>query len=110
MCTAKPRPLRTHFVPRWTAFAALLCACTEADTDAPEMTGEGENPAVLVAAQMFAPDAYLTYVELFPEVPEGDVDLGGFREFGNANAYSFGGRVFVEVDGRVKRFSVNEAL
>jgi hypothetical protein len=68
------------------------------------------GPAIMVVGQIFTPDAYNTYVGIFPEVPEGDVDFSRFREFGNANAYTSGGYVFVEEDGVMQRFSVGEDL
>lgn len=66
------------------------------------------DPAVMIVGQVYAPDGYFTYVAAFPDVPEGDVDFSKFREFGNANAYANGGYVFVEEDGVMKRFAVDE--
>lgn len=74
------------------------------DTDAPT------SPAVLVVGQVFTPDNYNTYVGALPDVPEGHVSFKRFREFGNANAYTHGGYVFVEEDGTMKRFSVGDDL
>jgi hypothetical protein len=64
----------------------------------------------MVVGQIYAPEDYFTYVGVFADVPEGDVSLDGFREFGNANAYTSGGYIFVEQDGIVQRFSVDEDL
>jgi hypothetical protein len=64
----------------------------------------------MVVGQAFTPEEYLTYVGVFPDVPEGDIDFSGFREFGNANAYTHAGYVFVEEAGKVKRFEVNDDL
>jgi hypothetical protein len=87
--------------------AALGSAgCT--DESEPQTGAPGESPAVMVVGQAFTPEEYLTYVRAFPDVPEGDVDFSEFREFGNANAYTYGGYVFVDEDGQVKRFSVGE--
>ncbi|HKO91431.1 MAG TPA: hypothetical protein VJU61_09785 [Polyangiaceae bacterium] len=66
--------------------------------------------AIMLAGQIYSPDAYNTYVGIFPEVPEGDVAFDTFREFGNANAYAHAGYVFVEEDGVMQRFSVNDSL
>jgi hypothetical protein len=68
------------------------------------------NPAVLIAGQAYTPEDYLTYVKVFPEVPEGDVDFKSFREFGNANVTVHDGRVFVEQDGVMQRFDVDADL
>ena len=72
--------------------------------------GEPTNSAVLIAGQAYTAEDYLTYVGVFPEVPEGDVDFENFRELGNANVTVHDGRVFVEQDGVMQRFSVDEAL
>lgn len=69
-----------------------------------------DNPAIMLAGQLYTPENYNTYVGIFPEVPSGDVDFDNFREFGNANAYTSGGYVFVEQDGVMQRFSVNADL
>jgi hypothetical protein len=66
--------------------------------------------AVMLVGQVYGPDSYSTYVGVFAEVPEGDVDMSSFREFGNANAYTSAGYVFVEEDGIMQRFSVDESL
>jgi len=68
------------------------------------------NPAVVVAGQVVTPDDYLTYLRVFPAVPEGNVDFAAFREFGNANTMVHGGRIFVEQGGVMQRFDVNENL
>ncbi|HTV19756.1 MAG TPA: hypothetical protein VMG12_13820, partial [Polyangiaceae bacterium] len=68
------------------------------------------NSAILLAGQVYSPEAYNTYVGIFAEVPEGDVDFASFREFGNANVYSHAGYVFVEEDGVMQRFSVDANL
>jgi hypothetical protein len=75
-------------------------------SDSTPSGGAGTQPAVLVAAQIVTPDDYLTYVGLFPDVPQGDVKLAAFREFGNANVSVHDGRVFVEQDGVMQRFEV----
>jgi hypothetical protein len=64
----------------------------------------------MLVGQVFTTDNYNTYVGILPDVPEGDVSFANFREFGNANAYAHGGYVFVEEDGRMKRFSLGEDL
>jgi len=87
----------------------LLAGCGEDAVEGPT-GGTGDNPAVLVVGQAYTPEEYLTYVRVFPDVPEGDVDFRGFREFGNANVYGEYGDVFVEQDGQVTRFSVNADL
>jgi hypothetical protein len=66
--------------------------------------------AVMVVGQVYNPEAYNTYVGVFPEVPEGDVSFANFREFGNANAYASNGYVFVEEEGIMQRFSIDENL
>lgn len=73
-------------------------------------SGPESHSAVLVAGQAYTPEDYLTYVRVFPEVPEGDFDFGSFREFGNANVSVHEGRVFVEQDGVMQRFDVSEDL
>lgn len=83
---------------------------SETETDNGAGTGEPTNPAVVVTAQIVTPTDYLTFVRAFPDVPEGDVDFSGFREFGNANTYLNEGKLFVEQDGVVQRFDVNEDL
>ena len=70
-------------------------------------TTEGQ---VLLVGQVFTPDNYNTYVGVLPDVPEGHVSFSRFREFGNANAYTHAGYVFVEEDGKMKRFSVGDDL
>jgi hypothetical protein len=101
--------------------AALSCvACGDEATiigagGAAAQPGEGlpgapTNPAILLVGQVYSPEAYNTYVGVLPEVPEGEVSFDTFREFGNANAYSHAGYVFVEEDGVVQRFSVGEDL
>jgi hypothetical protein len=106
----------TNMTPRNRLFAvavalagALSSACS---SDAPEEEGPGQTSqsAVLLAAEVLTPDDFLTYVGIFPEVPRGDVDFDDFREFGNANVYVNEGRVFVEQDGVVQRFDVNDEL
>jgi hypothetical protein len=70
-----------------------------------------DNPAIMVVGQLVGPEgSFNTYVGLFPEMPTGDVDFSNFREFGNANAYSNAGYVFVEEEGVMQRFSVDENL
>jgi hypothetical protein len=64
----------------------------------------------MVVGEAYTADDFLTYVRVFPDVPEGDVDFREFREFGNANAYTFGGYVFMEQGGEVTRFTVNQGL
>ena len=73
-------------------------------------SGRPTNSAILLAGQSVTPDDYLTYVGVLPEVPEGDVDFSKFREFGNANTYVHDGHVFVEQDGVMQRFDVDEDL
>ena len=68
------------------------------------------NSAILLVGQVYSPESYNTYAGVLPAVPEGDVDFATFREFGNANAYSHGGYVFIEEDGVMQRFSVDENL
>lgn len=100
----------------WRGFAAaaLLCAgCGDEATvisQGPSPEAAPTNPAVLVVGQVYAPEDYLTYVGVLPDVPVGDVSFDTFREFGNANAYAAGGYVFVEQDGVVQRFSVDANL
>jgi hypothetical protein len=89
--------------------AVALGACSDTDERVLEST-PGENGAVMVVGQAYTVDDYLTYLRIFPEVPAGNVDFSEFREFGNANAYAFGGYVFVEEDGVVTRFTVNDQL
>jgi hypothetical protein len=79
-------------------------------TAAPETPEAAKSSAIMLVGQIYSPDGYATYVGVLPEVPEGDVDFATFREFGNANAYSNAGYVFVEEDGIVRRFSVAEDL
>jgi hypothetical protein len=105
---------RTTALIAFSGFAALSSACSS--DDSPGSNGGGEpdsatNPAVLVAGQVYNPgEEYLTYVGIYPEVPQGDVDFGDFREFGNANVTVHDGRVFVEQEGVMQRFSVNGKL
>lgn len=73
-------------------------------------SGLPTSPAVLIAGQVYSPEDYLTYVRIFPDVPEGDIGFESFREFGNANVSVHDGRVFVEQDGTMQRFSVSEDL
>ena len=64
----------------------------------PESPGgeQPDNPAIMLVGQLVGPEgSFNTYVGLFPEMPTGDVDFQSFREFGNANAYSNAGYVFV---------------
>lgn len=81
-------------------------------TSAPdrEETEAATNSAVVLAGQAYTPDDFLTYVGVFASVPTGKVDFAKFREFGNANVSVHGGYVFVEADGVMTRFSVNEDL
>jgi len=77
-------------------------------------TAEGgaspQSGAVLVAGQTVGLETYQTYIKIFPEVPSGTVTFSQFREFGNANVYTFGGYVFVEEEGTMTRFAVDEKL
>ena len=91
------------------AASVSAAGCSDHESNAPS-GGSGENPAVMVVGQAYTPEEYLTYVGVFPDVPEGDIDFEHFREFGNANAYTHGGYVFVEEAGEVKRFEVNQDL
>lgn len=68
------------------------------------------NPAVVVVGQAYTPQDYLTYVRDYPDVPECDVSFAKFREFGNANVSVNEGKIFVEQDGTMQRFSVNADL
>lgn len=88
--------------------AFTLAACSDQDIDAAMDAESGTGPAVVMAAQVITPDDYLTYVAAFADVPEGEVGLSGFREFGNANVFVNGGYVFVEQDGVMRRFIVTE--
>jgi hypothetical protein len=109
--------------------AFVAAACSNADSralgpgrgfgdggngDSVDAGGEdgGSTPesAIVVVGQAYTPEDYLTYVRVFPDVPEGEVDFSGFREFGNANVYVHEGRIFVEQDGVVQRFSVDRDL
>lgn len=90
--------------------AALPALGCSDDSEKAAEGDAGKNPAVLVTAQSVTPDDYLTYVAAFDDVPQGHVDLAGFREFGNSNVYAYGGYAFVENDGVVKRFSVGQDL
>lgn len=81
----------------------------EANENPPANTSP-TNSAVMVVGQVYSPEGYNTYVAALPEVPEGEVDFARFREFGNANATTHGGYVFVEQDGIMQRFSVTEEL
>lgn len=108
------------------SLTGMLLGCTteeETSVSAGANNGGGEgdagdepvqptNSAILIAGQVYNPgDEYLTYVGIFPEVPEGNVSFGGnFREFGNANTFVHEGRVFVEQDGVMERFDVSEDL
>lgn len=115
---SRRRAVLTRAASLW--LALLLPACNDEDIvvlpPAPEdpLPAAPEpnptNPAVLVVGQVYSPEAYNTYVGIFPEVPEGDVDFAAFREFGNANVHTDGGYVFVEEEGVMQRFAVNEAL
>lgn len=96
-----------------------LSGCSDSNLDSDPESDEPDdkasieaptNSAIMLAGQVYTPDEYLTYVGVFPKVPTGNVSFEKFREFGNANASTFGGYVFVEEDGRVKRFSVDEDL
>lgn len=104
------RSLRSHPLLRGLLLAASVgsFACTDDSDEKPE--GSGTNPAVMVVGQAYTTEDYLTYVGVFPDVPQGNIGFSRFREFGNANAYTYGGYVFVEQDGEVKRFDVNEDL
>jgi hypothetical protein len=108
-----------------TAPALVLAACGGSDDtelmrplpEGREVAPAGDQPdaapatpAVMVVGQVYAPEDYFTYVGVFADVPEGEVSFDGFREFGNANAYTSGGYIFVEQDGIVQRFSVDEDL
>jgi hypothetical protein len=111
------RSERSSVVRQTFAAAALLCSgCGDEATVIGAGGVEpraGEAPAssaILLVGQIYSPEAYNTYVGVLPDVPVGDVSFDAFREFGNANAYSYGGHVFVEEDGVVQRFSVNENL
>jgi hypothetical protein len=99
----------------------FLSACSDSATivnpgeEPAGMAGGGNglgptNSAVMLVGQVYAFEGYNTYVGIFPEVPDGEVDFRSFREFGNANVYTKAGYVFVEEDGTVQRFSVNERL
>ncbi|MGC4087545.1 MAG: hypothetical protein QM756_06565 [Polyangiaceae bacterium] len=92
------------------ALQASACSSDSSPNDAGNESATPTNSAVLVAGQAYTPEDYLTYVRVFPQVPEGNVDFSEFREFGNANVTVHDGRVFVEQDGVMQRFSVNEAL
>ncbi|WP_157068752.1 hypothetical protein [Sandaracinus amylolyticus] len=94
------------------AVGASVSACSSGpDSSDPDGGGGGTlGPAVVVVGQAYTPEDYLTYVRVFPEVPEGDIDFGEFREFGNANVSVHDGRIFVEQDGVVQRFSVSADL
>jgi len=67
-----------------------------------------QAPAVLIATALLASDSVSTYVGAFPELPSGELDYGKLREFGNANVYTDNGYVFVEEEGTVSRFSVDD--
>ncbi|WP_437733335.1 hypothetical protein [Sorangium sp. So ce1335] len=105
---------RTTALLAFSGFAALSSACSSDDpsgANGGDVPDSATNPAVLVAGQVYNPgDEFLTYIGIFPEVPQGDVGFGDFREFGNATVTVYGGRVFVEQDGVMQRFSVNEKL
>jgi hypothetical protein len=92
--------------------AAALFGCGGSDevNVVPQAGSPATNPAVMLAGQVYSPEGYNTYVGVFDAVPDGDVDFATFREFGNANAFTSAGYVFVEEDGIMRRFSVNESL
>ncbi len=100
------------------ALAVTVSGCSDGAPRVAAMAPEGPaepggapaSSAIMLVGQIYGPEGYNTYVGIFPEVPSGDVDFGRFREFGNANAYSNAGYVFVEEDGVVQRFSIDENL
>lgn len=76
----------------------------------PEAPAQPDNPAIMLVGQLVGPEDFNTYVGIFPEMPTGEVGFESFREFGNANAFANAGYVFVEQDGVMQRFSVDENL
>jgi len=99
--------------PLFCGLALVMCSAASGCSDRSEIAptgGPGDTPAVMLVGQAFTPEEYLSYVGVFPDVPQGNLDFSGFREFGNANAYTHGGAVFVEEDGEVQRFEVNDDL
>lgn len=82
---------------------------TDTNEDPPGNEGPTSS-AVMVVGQIYSPEGYNTYVGALPDVPEGEVSFARFREFGNANATTHGGYIFVEQDGIMQRFSVTEEL
>ncbi len=72
--------------------------------------GQSDQSAIVLAAGVIPPEDFMTDVRVFPEVPAGDVELGDFREFGNANVYVNQGRVFVEQDGVMQPLRRSEDL
>jgi hypothetical protein len=72
--------------------------------------GAQESGAILVAGRLMGPDGDSSvYVGAYPELPTGELDYAGMREFGNANVYTANGYIFVEEAGVVTRFSVDES-
>lgn len=94
------------------ALLSLTCAvalgCGDGLGSEARSDESGTGPAVIVTAQVITPDDYLSYVAAFSDVPTGHVDLAQFREFGNV--YVNAGYVFVEQDGVMRRFLVNDDL
>lgn len=102
--------IRGHFLSAAALlFGALSSGCSS-DSEPAEEPGEESKSAILLAAGAVTPDDFLTYVRVYPEVPEGDIDLADFREFGNANVYVNAGAAFVEQDGVMQRFEVTDDL
>lgn len=111
----------TRFWPLAALALAFTSACSDSETvlelpappggdDEPGDDEPPAGPAIMIVGQIYSPESYSTYVGVVPEIPEGEVDFASFREFGNANAFTSGGYVFVEEDGIMQRFSVDEDL
>ena len=105
---------------RFWPLAALALACSSACSDSetileqPTPPAGGDeptvSPAIMIVGQIYSPEGYNTYVGVLPEIPQGEVDFASFRELGNANVFTSGGYVFVEEDGIMQRFSVDDDL
>jgi len=99
----------------WGALASVALgnvACGSVDAGETATGGPVPGPegpgAVMLATALQRPDGADVYVGAFPGLPSGELDYSRLREFGNANVYTAFGYVFVEEDGVVSRFSVDD--
>ena len=90
---------------------ALLGCGAAADED--RRRGQpGTNPAVLVGVFVQNPEGRNIYVGAISDLPAAELEYSGFLEFGNVDAYAYGGWVFVwdRDAATMARYGVREDL